>query len=143
MADSTYDHYGILYVRPEDRRDGAIYRCRERWTVTCAKCRGSGVFQNERCKPCRGRGCDDFEDVLDVRVPAGCRVGQKLRIRGKGHFAYGERGDLYYEIRDYGSERIAPELSWAPSPNRPSEPPSQKLPRPRPVSGQGRVLGRG
>jgi len=40
-----------------------------------------------------------FEGSLSVKVPAGFRQGQKLRIRGKGLPAGSvKRGDLYVEV---------------------------------------------
>ncbi len=38
------------------------------------------------------------EECLKVKVPAGSRVGQKLRLKSKGEMVAGKRGDLYLEI---------------------------------------------
>lgn len=56
----------------------------------CTNCRGTGQVVTTPCPTCRGRGSQNKERTLTVRIPAGVANGQKIRLKGKG--APGERG---------------------------------------------------
>jgi len=64
----------------------------------CRACGGTGQIVDTPCPTCGGRGTRDR--VQKVRIPAGVRDGQALRVRGKG--APGQRGgpsgDLQVEV---------------------------------------------
>jgi molecular chaperone DnaJ len=67
----------------------------------CLKCQGVGTVVDTPCPECRGTGETNRSRNITVRVPAGVRDGQRIRIAGKG--APGERGgpagDLYVVCR--------------------------------------------
>lgn len=43
---------------------------------------------------------DGDVELLKVKVPAGSRAGQKLRLRGKGNLNQNQRGDLYLHLQE-------------------------------------------
>jgi len=52
------------------------------FTSTCPTCRGSGHIVETPCPRCGGSGTR--ERVQKIRIPAGVRDGQRLRVRGRG-----------------------------------------------------------
>jgi len=38
-------------------------------------------------------------ESFDIKIPAGVKDGEKMRVRGKGHSSAGRRGDLYLTIK--------------------------------------------
>jgi molecular chaperone DnaJ len=56
----------------------------------CRACRGSGRVVETPCPTCRGTGASTKERTLTVRIPAGVKDGQRIRLAGKG--APGDRG---------------------------------------------------
>ena len=67
---------------------------------TCPACRGRGQVIASPCKPCRGQGLVQDENLLSVKVPAGVDNGDRIRLSGQGE--QGARGagagDLYVQI---------------------------------------------
>ena len=67
----------------------------------CPQCGGSGKLIEEKCTQCRGSGSENRRRKVKLRVPAGVKDGQTLRLRGKGapgSFG-GPPGDLMVRIR--------------------------------------------
>ncbi len=66
----------------------------------CRECRGRGLVVDDPCPVCRGSGRGTTSRTLTVRVPAGVRDNQRIKLKGKG--APGERGgpagDLYVVV---------------------------------------------
>ncbi len=66
----------------------------------CRDCRGRGLIVDDPCPQCHGSGRGTSTHTMQVRIPAGVRDGQRIRLRGKG--APGERGgpagDLYVTV---------------------------------------------
>jgi len=66
-------------------------------TEPCRDCRGRGLVVDDPCPVCHGSGRAPSTRTMNVRIPAGVRDGQRIRLKGKG--APGERGgapgDLY------------------------------------------------
>ncbi|HSR23058.1 MAG TPA: molecular chaperone DnaJ [Candidatus Eisenbacteria bacterium] len=56
----------------------------------CRECRGRGLVVDDPCPDCHGSGRAMGTRSLTVRIPAGVRDGQTIRLKGKG--APGERG---------------------------------------------------
>jgi molecular chaperone DnaJ len=56
----------------------------------CRACRGSGQVVETPCPTCHGTGVSNKERTLTVRIPAGVKDGQRIRLAGKG--APGDRG---------------------------------------------------
>jgi DnaJ-class molecular chaperone len=65
----------------------------------CPTCHGAGHLKGKSCETCGGSGWQRTQRQLDVRIPAGVRTGQRVRVSGEGSGgAGGGRGDLYLEI---------------------------------------------
>ncbi|MFW6090428.1 MAG: molecular chaperone DnaJ [Actinomycetota bacterium] len=66
----------------------------------CRQCKGRGLIVDDPCPTCGGSGRGTTSRVMQVRIPAGVRDGQRIRLKGKG--APGERGgpagDLYVTV---------------------------------------------
>jgi len=66
----------------------------------CRECMGRGLVVDDPCPDCGGSGRAMGTRTLSVRIPAGVRDGQRIRLKGKG--SPGERGgpagDLYVVV---------------------------------------------
>ncbi len=73
---------------------------RMKFNVTCPRCRGTGK-NISTCTVCHGDGSVERTDPLEIRIKAGTRDGQRIRIPGKGNAGLrgGGVGDLYVIIR--------------------------------------------
>ena len=72
-----------------------------RWLRSeCARCDGKGWVSTKRCTHCDGAGLHGSEGRFEVKVPAGCGNGQKLRLAGRGDESTGDApaGDLMVVI---------------------------------------------
>jgi molecular chaperone DnaJ len=56
----------------------------------CRECRGRGLVVDDPCPDCNGSGRAMGSRTMTVRIPAGVRDGQRIRLKGKG--GPGERG---------------------------------------------------
>ena len=72
----------------------------------CRDCRGSGTVVDDPCPECRGSGVTSQTRTITVRIPAGVKAGQRIRIAGKG--SPGQRGapagDLYVVVHVGGHD---------------------------------------
>lgn len=64
----------------------------------CPTCHGAGNVAGKPCSTCRGGGWHRDRRAVDVRIPAGVRTGQRVRVSGEGGSARGGRGDLYLMV---------------------------------------------
>jgi len=73
---------------------------RMKFNVTCPRCHGTGK-NISICPTCHGEGTIERTEPLEVRIKAGTRDGQRIRIAGKGNAGVrgGPPGDLYAIIR--------------------------------------------
>jgi len=73
---------------------------RMKFNVTCPRCHGTGKNVST-CPVCHGDGSVERTDPLEIRIKAGTRDGQRIRIPGKGNAGLrgGGVGDLYVIIR--------------------------------------------
>lgn len=73
---------------------------RMKFNIPCPRCGGTGKAQNV-CTVCHGEGVTQKAEPLEVRVKAGTRDGQRIRLAGKGNAGSngGAPGDLYIIIR--------------------------------------------
>jgi molecular chaperone DnaJ len=71
-----------------------------KFNVTCPRCHGTGK-NISTCPVCHGEGTVERTEPLEVRIKAGTRDGQRIRIAGKGNAGVrgGQAGDLYVIIR--------------------------------------------
>ena len=51
---------------------------------TCPSCRGRGMVVDDPCPACRGSGRGLSDRVIQARIPAGVKDGQRIRLKGKG-----------------------------------------------------------
>jgi molecular chaperone DnaJ len=73
---------------------------RMKFNTACARCHGTGK-NITTCPVCHGVGNVERMEPLEVRIKAGTRDGQRIRIAGKGNAGTGggPTGDLYVIIR--------------------------------------------
>ena len=73
---------------------------RMKFNVQCPRCHGTGK-NISTCPVCHGEGTVAKTEPLEVRIKAGTRDGQRIRIPGKGNAGThgGPAGDLYVIIR--------------------------------------------
>jgi len=73
---------------------------RMKFNVQCPRCGGTGKVRHV-CNACGGEGVITTTDSLEVRIKAGTRDGQRIRIPGKGNAGAfgGPTGDLYIIVR--------------------------------------------
>ena len=73
---------------------------RMKFNMACPRCHGTGQIMNE-CPNCHGQGFVTVTEPLEVRIKAGTRDGQRIRISGKGNAGRlgGPAGDLYIIVR--------------------------------------------
>jgi molecular chaperone DnaJ len=66
----------------------------------CRACRGRGQVVDDPCPDCTGSGRATKSRSIQVRVPAGVKDGQRIRIKGKGApgESGGPAGDLYVVV---------------------------------------------
>ncbi|SDN98165.1 molecular chaperone DnaJ [Geodermatophilus sp. DSM 45219] len=72
----------------------------------CRNCRGTGQVVDDPCPTCAGNGVTNQTRTITVRIPAGVKDGQRIRLAGKG--APGRRGgpagDLFVVVHVSGHE---------------------------------------
>lgn len=77
-------------------------------TEPCAQCRGRGLIVEHPCDVCRGSGRAPSSRTINVKIPAGVKDGQRIKLRGKG--AKGDAGapagDLFLVVHVEGDERF-------------------------------------
>jgi molecular chaperone DnaJ len=73
---------------------------RMKFNVQCPRCHGTGKNISP-CPTCHGEGTVERTEPLEVRIKAGTRDGQRIRIPGKGNAGAGggAPGDLYVIIK--------------------------------------------
>jgi molecular chaperone DnaJ len=87
---------------PECNGTGQITQTggRMKFNVQCPRCHGTGKNLT-MCPTCHGEGTVSKTEPLEVRIKAGTRDGQRIRLPGKGNAGArgGVPGDLYAIIR--------------------------------------------
>jgi len=68
---------------------------------TCPNCRGEGRVVKDPCNDCNGRGKNQENKTLSIKIPAGVDTGDRIRLSGEGEPGDrgGPTGDLYVQIR--------------------------------------------
>src|SRR5947209_19219270 len=71
-----------------------------KFNVQCPRCHGTGK-NISTCPTCHGEGTVPRTEPLEVRIKAGTRDGQRIRLAGKGNAGThgAAAGDLYVIIR--------------------------------------------
>jgi molecular chaperone DnaJ len=87
---------------PECNGTGQITQTggRMKFNVQCPRCHGTGKNLTT-CPVCHGEGTVTKTEPMEVRIKAGTRDGQRIRLQGKGNAGAhgGAAGDLYAIIR--------------------------------------------
>jgi molecular chaperone DnaJ len=87
---------------PECKGTGQVTQTggRMKFNVPCPRCQGTGKNISS-CPTCGGAGTVERSEPLEVRIKAGTRDGQRIRIPGKGNAGLrgGPFGDLYVIMR--------------------------------------------
>ncbi len=73
-------------------------------TEPCSQCRGRGLVVEDPCGTCRGSGRAPASRTIQVKVPAGVKDGQRIKLRGKGDPGVngGPDGDLFVIVHVEG-----------------------------------------
>jgi molecular chaperone DnaJ len=73
---------------------------RMKFKIACPRCGGTGKLEDE-CATCDGEGTVTRTETVEVRIKAGTRDGQRIRLAGKGNAGIngGPAGDLYLIIK--------------------------------------------
>lgn len=73
-------------------------------TEPCDECRGRGLIVENPCGDCRGSGRAASSRTIQVKIPAGVKDGQRIKLRGKGGRGDGggPPGDLFVNVRVSG-----------------------------------------
>ena len=73
---------------------------RMKFNIQCPRCGGSGKVQ-DACPTCHGEGTVTKPEMVEVRIKAGTRDGQRIRLAGKGNAGTGggASGDLYLIVK--------------------------------------------
>jgi len=71
-----------------------------KFNLECPRCNGTGRVTNA-CPTCHGEGVVDRSEMVEFRIKAGTRDGQRIRLQGKGNAGLngGQAGDLYLIVR--------------------------------------------
>ncbi len=66
----------------------------------CERCAGRGQIVESPCSTCRGTGAERRPREVKVRIPAGVKTGQKIRLKGRGGPGGpgGQNGDLFVNV---------------------------------------------
>jgi DnaJ-class molecular chaperone len=93
---------GDVQANVEITLDEAFHGARKSFSLQvdepCPSCHGAGNVNGQPCPTCYGQGWQRAERSLDVKIPAGVRTGQRVRVSGEGTGSPGGRGDLYLTV---------------------------------------------
>lgn len=69
-------------------------------TQCCTKCEGRKMINGSKCPLCGGRGTTSIHKKINVKIPAGVKDGNKIRVAGEGNAGIngGKNGDLYLKV---------------------------------------------
>ncbi len=74
----------------------------------CSECQGEGKVPEKKCKKCGGDGRVRAYEKIKVKIPAGIKDGQTIRLENLGEAGEkgGEAGDLYVNVHVLPDERF-------------------------------------
>lgn len=86
---------------PECHGSGEVTQSsgRMKFNLQCPRCGGEGKLR-DACPPCHGDGVVTRSEPIELRIKAGTRDGQRIRVAGKGNAGShgGVAGDLYIVV---------------------------------------------
>jgi curved DNA-binding protein len=95
------DIEAVLMVTLEEALNGSVRAISLRRYTRCPECNGTGAIGRKACSHCGGEGQVLITQTHKVKIPAGVRDGQRLRVPGQGEPGEGggPPGDLYLRVR--------------------------------------------
>jgi curved DNA-binding protein len=95
------DIEAVLMVTLEEALNGSVRSISLRRNALCPECHGTGAKGRSVCPQCRGAGVVSITQNHKVKIPAGVRDGQRLRVASQGEPGEGggPAGDLYLRVR--------------------------------------------
>lgn len=99
QPEENLDIEADLMVTLEESLHGAQRPLTLRRNARCPSCKGAGHVGRNPCAQCHGAGEIAREESFTVRIPAGVREGQKLRVPKHGEQGEKATGDLYLRVR--------------------------------------------
>lgn len=96
------DVEGEVFVTLEEAAHGSVRSISVRHQDPCEPCHGSGrIGPRKTCPSCGGQGYVTSTQQHQVKIPAGVREGQKLRLAGRGEAGQGRggAGDILLRVR--------------------------------------------
>ncbi|MGD1085113.1 MAG: DnaJ C-terminal domain-containing protein [Verrucomicrobiota bacterium] len=99
------DIEAVLMVTLEEAMNGSVRSISLRRQSRCPDCNGTGAIGRKACSNCGGEGEVLVTQSHKVKIPAGVRDGQRLRVPGQGEPGEGggPPGDLYLRVRMAGN----------------------------------------
>jgi curved DNA-binding protein len=96
-----HDIEAILMVTLEEAMNGSVRSISLRRNGVCPECHGAGSKGRFLCSNCRGTGQVSITQKHKVKIPAGVRDGQRLRVPAQGEPGEGggPPGDLFLRVR--------------------------------------------
>lgn len=90
-----------IMVTMEEAMRGSTRQISLQRAVPCGRCGGMGAVDGRPCPQCHGEGQISKKETFQVRIPAGVREGQRLRLGSMGErgMGGGPAGDLYLRVR--------------------------------------------
>ena len=90
-----------ILVTLEEASNGSIRPVSLQRSVLCERCGGAGEVNKRACPECGGSGQTAKLENYQVKIPAGVREGQRLRLPGRGEAGIGQApaGDLFLRVR--------------------------------------------
>jgi curved DNA-binding protein len=89
------DIEGDIMVTLNEVVNGSVRSVSIRHSGACETCGSTGRQGRQPCPRCGGTGQTMRTDTYQVKIPAGVREGQRLRVAGRGDAG----GDLYLRVR--------------------------------------------
>lgn len=95
------DIEGDIMVSLEEALKGATRPITVQHAVPCEACGGTRFRGKSPCTVCGGAGVIGKTETYQVKIPAGVREGQRLRLAGRGEAGVGRgpAGDLFLRVR--------------------------------------------
>jgi DnaJ-class molecular chaperone len=100
IAQRGQDVESDILVSLHEALRGAIRPITLQRRTTCRQCYGTGAVNGRTCSVCQGKGFTIKKENYQVKIPAGVREGQRLRLVGRGEPGVGRAaaGDLYLRV---------------------------------------------
>ncbi len=101
FAERGQDMEADIMVTLAEAMTGSVRPISLRRNGKCERCHGTGQMQNRACPACGGTGKIPRTEKYQVKIPAGVREGQKLRLAGQGEAGTGNApsGDLFLRVK--------------------------------------------